>query len=581
MRFARVTTAVLVLVGGLTAAAPMVAAASSEPSGKAVGHARRAPTTTTTTVATTTMATTAAAGPVEVTAPAEADPLPEKSNTVKAAKVRAAAASLTITTITWDVIGLDSNDVTVGPNVYPVGVRVCAVGGAVADITVTFAWDTANAYVQLLTSATQSIASLADGACADRYFFVAVVRDAAAYDTTRDYHITASAPGVATVSTPTPRQLYVERILSQNRNSVLSISGPTTVYEGDTVTYTVEASTAPNGYSQLDTYLTMLGPLFDLLGVDVDYETPAGTTTSSPYADACGWDPNPLNGTYRTCIGPATVVGGKVGGSITGTYTGTVIGTGSTSLTTAIIDVSGASYHYNTDFGTDPNLLFVVALPSADLALAKAAVGAFTAGGTGTYTLTVSNQGPSASLVPTTVTDTLPEGMSFVSAEGSGWQCSAAGRVVTCTSNTVLARSASSTVTLRVALDPSLAGQQVNTAVVSGPARDLDQADNTASAAVDIVSSAADRTGDAARASRSDAAAGSGNVAGTGLPATGGDTVLLILLAGLLLGVGTALRRVSARRPYDAGYTAYDAHPLDEPDQWGDLSSWRQAAGAS
>ena len=31
----------------------------------------------------------------------------------------------------------------------------------------------------------------------------------------------------------------------------------------------------------------------------------------------------------------------------------------------------------------------------------------------------------------------------------------------------------------------------------------------------------------------------------------------------------------------DAGYAAYDEHPADEPDEWGDLASWRRAAGAS
>ena len=31
----------------------------------------------------------------------------------------------------------------------------------------------------------------------------------------------------------------------------------------------------------------------------------------------------------------------------------------------------------------------------------------------------------------------------------------------------------------------------------------------------------------------------------------------------------------------DASYAAYDAHPVDEPDEWGDLGSWRRAAGDS
>ncbi len=31
----------------------------------------------------------------------------------------------------------------------------------------------------------------------------------------------------------------------------------------------------------------------------------------------------------------------------------------------------------------------------------------------------------------------------------------------------------------------------------------------------------------------------------------------------------------------DASYAAYDAHPVDEPDEWGDLASFRRAAAAS
>lgn len=31
----------------------------------------------------------------------------------------------------------------------------------------------------------------------------------------------------------------------------------------------------------------------------------------------------------------------------------------------------------------------------------------------------------------------------------------------------------------------------------------------------------------------------------------------------------------------DAAYAAYDVHPLEESDEWGDLASFRRAAGAS
>jgi len=31
----------------------------------------------------------------------------------------------------------------------------------------------------------------------------------------------------------------------------------------------------------------------------------------------------------------------------------------------------------------------------------------------------------------------------------------------------------------------------------------------------------------------------------------------------------------------DAGYAAYDLHPLEEPDEWGDLAAFRRAAARS
>lgn len=34
-------------------------------------------------------------------------------------------------------------------------------------------------------------------------------------------------------------------------------------------------------------------------------------------------------------------------------------------------------------------------------------------------------------------------------------------------------------------------------------------------------------------------------------------------------------------RAGDSAYRAYDKHPLDEPDEWGDLASFRRAAGRS
>lgn len=42
-----------------------------------------------------------------------------------------------------------------------------------------------------------------------------------------------------------------------------------------------------------------------------------------------------------------------------------------------------------------------------------------------------------------------------------------------------------------------------------------------------------------------------------------------------------ALLSRSRAAEIDASYAAYVEHPLDEPDEWGDLASFREAAGAS
>jgi hypothetical protein len=57
-------------------------------------------------------------------------------------------------------------------------------------------------------------------------------------------------------------------------------------------------------------------------------------------------------------------------------------------------------------------------------------------------------------------------------------------------------------------------------------------------------------------------------------------------LASTLLGALSvvALRALLARHrsaEVEASYAAYDDHPLEEPDEWGDLASFREAAGRS
>jgi hypothetical protein len=43
----------------------------------------------------------------------------------------------------------------------------------------------------------------------------------------------------------------------------------------------------------------------------------------------------------------------------------------------------------------------------------------------------------------------------------------------------------------------------------------------------------------------------------------------------------TALLARHRAAQMDAAYSAYDAAPIDQPDEWGDLASFREAAGRS
>lgn len=53
-----------------------------------------------------------------------------------------------------------------------------------------------------------------------------------------------------------------------------------------------------------------------------------------------------------------------------------------------------------------------------------------------------------------------------------------------------------------------------------------------------------------------------------------GDAALIDEALGALLAQNRAVQ-------LDADYAAYDEHPLDEADEWGDLASFREAAAAS
>src|SRR5262249_38615838 len=128
----------------------------------------------------------------------------------------------------------------------------------------------------------------------------------------------------------------------------------------------------------------------------------------------------------------------------------------------------------------------VQAAPTADLSITKTAPTSVTTGQQFTYTLSVSNGGPNDA-IGVTVTDTLPTGVTFVSASSG---CTNASGTVTCAVGN-LAKGANAPATI-VVTAPSTAGTITNTAAVAGQPTDPNTANNTASAMTTVEATSAD-----------------------------------------------------------------------------------------
>lgn len=114
-------------------------------------------------------------------------------------------------------------------------------------------------------------------------------------------------------------------------------------------------------------------------------------------------------------------------------------------------------------------IISVTNTPVSDLAITKTHSGSLQVGSNAVFTIGVSNNGPNAEPGPIVVTDNLPTGLSFVSGTGSGWSCSAAGQLVTCTRTSALANGASTpNITLTTFVSAPASPSITNIASVSG-----------------------------------------------------------------------------------------------------------------
>ncbi len=263
-----------------------------------------------------------------------------------AVTAQAAPVALTVTHIGWDVVGLDSNDVTDGPNTFPQGYRVCntSTDTAATNVEADWLWNSHNPLINLDGNTNRELGTIAANSCVDIYWTVTVTRDATAYDTSRVYAVTVN-DGTATANTGA-QSIYVEHLVSQNRNVVNGVTGPSSVSLGDTVQFVLSGATATQGYEQIVTAPVLSSAIFEITSVTGSYAV--GGNISNFYYDACGWDPAGTDRTNWACLST-----GKAGGDpITVTVTAKVIGTGTAAVGGIIYDFSGSSFHYNSDYST-------------------------------------------------------------------------------------------------------------------------------------------------------------------------------------------------------------------------------------
>jgi len=396
---------------------------------------------------------------------------------------QAAQATLTVSPLTWNVIGLDSNSPATGPQNFPVGARVCS-DVATTNVAVNFLFNSANANINLRAGSlsTLNFPSIAAGACVDAYFEVSVQRVAAAFNTTRQYHITAT-DGTGTYSTPTPRELYVEHLISQFRNSITDVKfgtsigsltsvpagGSTNLVVGNTYFIELDGGTATQGYNQFEAFINFPNTVFQILSVNTSYSADNSPYVPNPstklYADSCLWENDPGNPNYLACVGGDFKAGGS---NVVTTYVVKIISGGGTSqtLNTMLYDFSGASFHYNGDFSSGARIANIIDPTSAGISKSFSP-STIPVNGVSVLSITLTNSNPGA-LSGYNFVDSLPPNMTV--ANPSGASTSGCGTpTLTATAGTGAINfsngtvAANSSCVISVNVTPSATGSLVNT----------------------------------------------------------------------------------------------------------------------
>jgi uncharacterized repeat protein (TIGR01451 family) len=143
----------------------------------------------------------------------------------------------------------------------------------------------------------------------------------------------------------------------------------------------------------------------------------------------------------------------------------------------------GGEKNTNNDAANDPTTIIQT---GADPAITKIHSGKFIQGQTGTYTITVTNVGLSATSGTVTVTDTLPTGLTANTASGAGWSCTTGATTTCMRSDALPSNTAYPSITLTVNVANNAPGSAINIATVSGGG-DTNPLNNTANDPTSII----------------------------------------------------------------------------------------------
>ncbi|HEY2666660.1 MAG TPA: SBBP repeat-containing protein [Actinomycetota bacterium] len=244
-----------------------------------------------------------------------------------------------------------------------------------------------------------------------------------------------------------------------------------------------------------DLSLTKTGPVTATAGVAFTYTLTTTDNGPSPATGVTVTDLLPAAETFASASPGCTNTSGTVvctmgnlasGASATATITVTPTSVGAVT-NTATVSANEADPNPANNSSSATTTVSTAPL-RADVAVTKTATATATVTTPITYTVTARNNGPNGA-TGVNVTDTLPAGITFVSASSTQGTCSNASGTVTCTQGP-LASGATSTITI-VVTAPSSPTTITNTATIKANEADPNTANNTASATTQVVAASA------------------------------------------------------------------------------------------